>query len=1788
MNKFDKPFRILPTYDEKKINELFVLVSNLNTYELQQYSLLNQIPFDVCEQEGENLIHTVININNKKASQHVKLNIIKFLVQKGVNPDKPNKYNQTPLHLACRLQLDTIIDYLIDLKVNVNYQDNMGLTPLHYLLAGDIKLVEIQQSILDFIQPTGDNFEKKTKLIEIKKELWTLIEPIIKINKSAPASAPLMVGGSLVLPFIDTLNNTMINLVNKNFNINNIKTEIINSLANQSSNKNIRDIINIKQNEIIMFIKDKFNKFSNLKELKIHTSNYDSWGLNNETGIIEHGNIKRSMKVDLEKLKNNIITLNNEFKSINKPSNYNNENGFNQIYSKLISKYLELEINPINPAFTKLSNNIIYDISKVNDIIRHKLAVNNSSDIIDFNNLQFTSGPMHIDSILKYNDPWDKILKLFKFNSNFKIIAYMLRIIINLDDIKIDDITIKNEIDNKIINYLDIGLNNIDQFKEYIDFVFETSNDNFYIRDFADAYYLIYEIIFNGPDVTYERNEFYNKWFNIYSTKPNIGAYVLDMMTEIYATFKDADSNLNCNLPFNVIIFSAALNNPNPTKNLLQNVINIYKPHLIKHIVDNNGLGIGIRKEISPILVSWIILLLSNPDEQLFNDLITNNDNIVTKIKELNISDNLKNLGLLVYYYFNNKSQFVKNLDDNPELKLFYSNYKKNDMNDCDSICNIIRSIYEKLELKPLLSTLLDTIYHINEIDFKENTYNIDDLKLISPSFVYMTLNNPGSILSNIKKLINNRNIQPSLFGLSYIVDFNNGDELYELNKYFLASSLGLSYNGKLYDVDKNLDNIYYYDFEMNSYVDSKIILRQLLHDNTMESYYNITSDDRNDINILVEQIPYPLNFINLNPNSESFKNWSGSIKYTYYNFTNLPLRIPTIHGYLMMLLDRINYYQNRMNKYLKEQDDNINQIVTKLINGDVVNLKKLYTELYPEITKLAILIEEQYTLLDNFNKEYKDNEYYKELIKFHNIGVYKYNYNNLADFFNKINIDYYLYYYLYKQDKLINLNRFNYYQISTTNRTPYVFYLSNISDTDSEYINFNNPEFNLKGGNIRDISKDKSGLIGLFRLGNYRAIYKQYENNNYNTDIKIINKSFNNAKFKELPHILENSLPDFYKIVIIEIIKEVIKNINSDKSSKIYKKLIDFVKLEQLNLKLEETELAAFVLSGKLTQELINTIIISKINEIIINKLKEINIINLDINLLQLNIDTININLTDTNINLDDLSIYNKNIKSIYSIVSKLPKEELFILYPNDLTNTSKYKVKYYINIQNDIIDKLLNAGANPYIHNLENESSVYQLIVNYNYKSIKKLKDLGLDFRVYEKDAPITFIKNEIINITDKILYNYNSNNSLASIFSNINNYLFRDVKNLITANESFGNNILNNLEESFHLSTYLILQFMSQFVLNLNNDYNIEELNKLCYLINITKENINSNYINNNISIESNPDDYYFYAIKDNQNIIIIEKLLKETTDKKDKLQKVLNTLNETLKSFLREDMKTTFKKINNYENIENEINTLNNMIVNYNNFLVGKKVSLVEKYNDNLDNIVKMEIWDTFLNKPINNNYNLIPLLMLIKQKENINDNDNLNVLRKGFKQFANIAMYYFETEKYTETNFVLNEINIMLNEICKLVIGNGLELIIRRILMQYFIEIFPTESVKNISERIDMLLNNNQLIGNNIIDTLYDKICPKLVKNATEIYKNRNEHVTFTQQTTREILLELFNLLDQFNLPGDVMVLFKSNVVSYFDTITSKCILLWYVNIENILKYFINNYRCIETYYHLIY
>ena len=70
----------------------------------------------------------------------------------------------------------------------------------------------------------------------------------------------------------------------------------------------------------------------------------------------------------------------------------------------------------------------------------------------------------------------------------------------------------------------------------------------------------------------------------------------------------------------------------------------------------------------------------------------------------------------------------------------------------------------------------------------------------------------------------------------------------------------------------------------------------------------------------------------------------------------------------------------------------------------------------------------------------------------------------------------------------------------------------------------------------------------------------------------------------------------------------------------------------------------------------------------------------------------------------------------------------------------------------------------------------------------------------------------------------------NSIKKLFTNIDGFLYDDVKSLITSNESFGNNILSNSSESFNISSYLTFQLLSENLINIGSDFSFDNLNEI----------------------------------------------------------------------------------------------------------------------------------------------------------------------------------------------------------------------------------------------------------------------------------------------------------------------------------------------------------------------
>ena len=301
MYKFDRPYRLLPTHDQKKVVELFNIVETLDTSELLQYSLTNQIPLDVIyDDNGNTLIHSVIKMDNRKTNELSKLNIIKFLFQNGCNPDTPNKMNQTPLHLACQCQLKLIVKYLLDINVNPNYTDNLGLYPFHYLFFGEIKVLT-NSRVLNFVDPPKESktdFTEKEEIIKIKGDLFKLIkdEPVFNTMR-------------------ETINDLVINDPDNTGTIDKF-FELFNSIKDDP--QKITDSTKLeleKENQQVKYfrLKKKFNNFKTLDEIKIHKPYglaVDSWRppsiINGDHYLIYDHDYKKKIK---EEIRNNILQI---------------------------------------------------------------------------------------------------------------------------------------------------------------------------------------------------------------------------------------------------------------------------------------------------------------------------------------------------------------------------------------------------------------------------------------------------------------------------------------------------------------------------------------------------------------------------------------------------------------------------------------------------------------------------------------------------------------------------------------------------------------------------------------------------------------------------------------------------------------------------------------------------------------------------------------------------------------------------------------------------------------------------------------------------------------------------------------------------------------------------------------------------------------------------------------------------------------------------------------------------------------------------------------------------------------------------------------------------------------------------------------------------------------------------------------------------------------------------------------------------------------------------------------
>ena len=1958
MAKFiEKHYKKLPEVDESKNNELFEIINNLNTHELLVYSIKHQISLDTTNNDKENLIHVVIKMD--KVSQNIKLSIIKFLVSNKVNPDKYNKYNITPLHYACQYQLDLIIDYLLSVKANSNFKDNYGFTPFHYLLLSDlfqkdIKPKENDKQLIELKKSTENNYNfiEYHDLKKIKEKIWDKIKDH-KLLKTIEKTV------DNIIKFDNRLQINFLNIENqllKDNNKNIVDTKKIIIQENNNIFKHISDIFKINNNVIL----DITKKNNVNEELTI-------WSpiSNSKYYLIKEGNIKKLIKTQIKNNINSSIKINTEYK----PEEYN----LNKLFKLFITLYYTNLLNQFNDEYDRENkkNNVIEylkddkaviiknhssltDFNTHGELFRHHLVNTNSSDIIDIDNLKYTSGPKHMDIYyyqhyndlpflplfidlsavgspvaitLKHNTDRNIINNAFNNNGDadnpvkYRLIYNYLHKLFDINFINNEDkilyllsIPFKDNLLGNKLRYTRIYLNNL--FNDYMaDPIRLPLFPNMFNNEFNDVDLWIFEndvdfnqVFFhsdlNNSDIHKSNllcyinlslllifeperlndinnkinlnNDYYinwqNKWINLFKNKKE---YILiyDMWCDLNS--KLSDNNLKCVVPFNLLmLISGLLNYKLNGGELIQNIVNSFKPHVFDYMYDQNQSNIYIS------FSKWILFLLHDNIDQpfiihIFNNYIPGIDSntryidMIAYIDDpicINVSEDLKNLVKIIYNYLLKKedANFITNYEQN-EL---YIKFNNNNLSPINIITNIIIHIYNNMNSKPLKQTILDTLYFINRDLYNRSVLNLYDFRL---SYIFF---NSNHIFYNNRNNVTNISYQPSFYGyINYIID--NDDHYY--NHFLISHILGLHYQGALYkaDIVNNFDFTFKnHNINLSSRISCDnlrlyiqriqphgVILEQNDIRNRQNSnlnfisvnnnnYHIITNDIFNGVNgynkefnnyfvvnrmilalippppippiplplppprdiflrlenvnpldrnynpnrgTLYSQIPFLLNYLRLERND----NFNYELKYKYYNIDTYKLSIPTIFNYLLLLIDRISFYEQKIKILLLD----INKILYDLISGDSNHLSNLFLEKYPLIIFYINNLnywKNEITMYLKIENKFDQmilpqiNEISNEINKVMNIKIF--DYGSLADNLNEINSLYYIYYYIFgTNNNFINLNKFNYIKLPTKeNKNKFTnldYNYFNIQPVNNNFFRFLNngidenvvpidPNFD-----INNLPRNNQLYINLNSIGNYNLIFSEYTNddllkNYYSNDIFFV---INN----DLPPSLYEKLDKFYKYIIIKIIIEITDNIHNNKLNN-EKEIYDLLIKISDNVIDEIQELYGYKIVGNIIEELIKDYLEKYINLYIFKQIRDIQengfLLNFQFTMDKLSDDIIpNFDYTDI-----DFRKFNNNIDIFKNINITNNKKDInedeFILYPNDFSINKQIDSFNISKINKKCIDHLINYKSSIYSNNNYGNSPFYSLIKNNNFKLIKYLKEQhNINYKNDNIESPIKIIIDDNLINLQKII---NDDKNITDIktckleifLNNIDNFLYNESKNL------FDNFEFKYLKESFNIITYITLHYLSTLLLNINSNFKTDDLNNALKLINFSINDITSNYFIENIEYYNINNDINEiiknqYITKYNDEIEIIDKEIKDIDDLlRDRNNKSINDKLYIKKNKLNDNKNKINIKITDLKGFPRLTSIIKNKKPN--------SYSIIEDYFDeNTKNII-INGWIKLFDDLINKNSNMLLINFLYKQynileKKNISlsDKEELFKINNVFKNISNSLENYFNNSKYKNDNEILEFVEQLLQYNCKIIIGSNIENYIRNKLFIYFLN----KNNDNIIESINYILNTKIKNNKSILDILYNDICNKIVKFSSNIYNDIYDDKYTDKESIDDILKNFISLFQLIKELSDEFIIIIQDINIDILSI-DKLINLWTYNIENIFRYFINNYRSLET------
>jgi hypothetical protein len=1731
----NEPYRPILSIPKEKTDELFSLINTMDTQQIKQYTIINSINLNVEQSvSGDSLMHKVILLDNSLKKEFHRLNMIKFLYQNGVNPDKPNRNNQTALHLACIHQYYTIVEFLVSIGVDINFKDNNGATPFHYALTGKIELYNEPKEIKEFIKkPLKIDFDKKNDLIEIKKNIWR------KINLESDVE---MAPNS----FIKAITNTIEHSIYTDKRIKDIVLTFTKKLSEQilSIKKTdalnfIKEQVEISKTEIVKIINNNWESFKTIDDsLIIHNKEESSWVIqNNEQSPLKNINVKQDIRNEAKNAKD---TIKEECKKI-KSSNYDVKSEYEK---KIIEFYLEFIRNKNGDGdFNSIPGKTagIFKLEpgkKIENTNWNKFHKDNVTNKIDSRAIDFA------DNIINWDD------KTFIGGSremNIKHDIEVIKKILEYPDIKQRVFHILADLGkDKINNFDENNLEFVDKtdLTGAIKDIITTADDNIKI---IFPYNIIFKNEMNLPNtknlITNAHEPYLNKIKKLF-LENNISSVLYNLICK--RNCLGSRDNLTGDIDSSVCSLILALQlKPDIITNAILD--STFKKYYLSFIAKQ----VGLTEEERLFAMIYILLseeLKQNPDYYKAIDLtlpqkIQNNlqtiKNIINNIyvlkntylinENLDVLNNLiKEKNILIQIII----EFIKEMQTKPLesdiLNIFTyitNDFKDNDLRffDFDSA-----DVFEKIFPDPGGLTYDESFEKYDEDELKNNFVN---------KIIHIIKNGQTTMLiPYIYHLLEVFNVRITRPGPP--INVLQPTEIFSLNKLNEARHLGLVYQGLL-PFQQMYEEI---NINKNPKIDLFLMTRLGAG---VQAYHTFNGDNLTD-----REIPYIGNYVHIDHLNGVLL--SIGAKNTYFAPENVIKNRPPLKSSLEILKERNkDYLLTVLSKLLNST--NSHSLISLLEYG--AKLSKVFTEIYPAIMVFVELLE----LMDDNNTKNIVTSIIKQLN----------NYNGYI----------LLYYYVLKKDKLYKIPKFNY------------FVIPNYEES-GKFLFFDDPAINLdflseSVKNVESIIPEINNSV-LYNQGisKFSQLYKNINNNIIKGTYIIKKESLTLSKTAELPPSIKPLLSKFYKYNLILLIKDTFDDLNKNPDNIIIKKVNEI----RDDVDKEQNDVLTYFTIGKLIEEVVSEHCkdyIQKQSMRMITKLlnKTSNALPVEtVNLIQKQ-DDFSLMLNETKINPFTIRQIPDDIESnIYqfSKVEKTKNDNInFIIYPEEYANSEILKSKYKLTLNKEIYECLLASDINPYILDANNQSAIFPLLKLHNFKILEELKMSNIDFREFP------YINASDVNALDYLINEYNNHTKLLleneyNDYSKwINNFVFyqkNEVKTLILSNEKFGNNVPKYLEESFNAICYITNQYLSESIHKIENVIIKDELKR--YLG--APENFNEYLFINNSKIYGN----IYESSTDNFILDLIENKKKEI----ELIQKSYSQLNDgNTKRRLQLKEKNIDREISQYKNLLIGHTKIGNIDLN--------KKKILERYNmlpySLTISLSKLVNYD-FLNE----SKDLLTFGCIKKELEIMKDlNNKKKDLQKVCNFYNNsnkVSETYFTFGQYMDNNKVLQFANELFIFMVKHFIIFPYTMILRKTLYAYFESIYPSLSFSGINDRVNYLFDHQYIYQDkyNAADTrsslnrlLEDVITQRLVVNSLYIFANSNEEAEFNSKSVKEILDTVISLMSTNSVipisPDSKFVDSMKEINSYFDTFVPKTILNWQVIFENTLKFNINQGRIIK-------